>query len=574
MRHKPLQEAVMLTNNSASMSSRDRPWLASYPKSTPKMLQFNPVPLASYFDASCAKYPDQVCLRYAGLDLSYQEVAHLAAKAANGLVAMGLKHGDRLALCMPNHAAFVILYIAALKLGITLVPLNPLYAVDLLATQLRNTGARACATVDIPEIAAKVADAAAKADVAQTITCRMDASDLHGGSAVSASDESLKSSSIALAALIANNGIFTPAKINPATDLAALQSTGGTTGIPKCAMLTHENFFWNIEQMKAWLPQLKPGVENFLVPLPMFHITGTTTLMHFGLALGASLTLLPRFEIQSAVRLCKEHDITLIAGVPTIFTALLGEPSAAEIDWSKLKHAISGGGPLPTEVKKRFGQTFGVNLMQGYGLSETAPVIVMTPTTGPVPDGSIGLPVMNTHIEIRDLEDPSRRVANGERGELCVSGPQVMKGYWEQPEETANAMTPDGLFRTGDIAIMDEAGFLEIVDRLKDMIIAGGYNIYPTTVEAAIYQHADVAECIVIGIPDGYRGETVKAFIQLRKSVVPDIDGLKAFLQSRLSPMEVPKHFEFRHELPKTAVGKLSRLQLRQEEQAKRGAHV
>lgn len=564
----------MLPDNRFEMAQRPRPWLASYPKSTPKLLQLNPVPLGTYFDKSCARYPDRICLRYAGLDLTYLEVGALVARAACGITDLGLKRGDRLALCMPNHSAFVILYIAALKLGVILVPLNPLYPVELLATQLRNTGALACATVDIPEIAAKVNDAASKAGGIRTILCRMDAADLGSDAPSMTTPDVANAPSLALAELLANDGQFATSLIIPKKDLAALQSTGGTTGTPKCAMLSHENFFWNIEQMRAWLPQLGEGTESFLVPLPMFHITGTTTLMHFGLALGASLTLLPRFEIKSAVQLCKDHHITLIAGVPTIFTALLGEPSAAEIDWSKLKHAISGGGPLPTEVKKRFGETFGVNLMQGYGLSETSPVIVMTPATGAIPDGSIGLPVMNTHIEIRDLANPEVTVAPNERGELCVTGPQVMQGYWEQPEETANATTTDGYFRTGDIAIMDDNGFIEIVDRLKDMIIAGGYNIYPTTVEAAIYQHADVAECIVVGIPDGYRGETVKAFIQLREGATPDIDNLKTFLTSRLSPMEMPKHFEFRSELPKTAVGKLSRLHLRQEELAVRGADV
>jgi long-chain acyl-CoA synthetase len=350
----------------------------------------------------------------------------------------------------------------------------------------------------------------------------------------------------------------------PSEALAVLQYTGGTTGTPKGAMLTHANLTTNARQIRMWFPFLEDGTERLLIPLPFSHITGITVCMTLAVLLAAELIVVPRFVPDEALTLLRERRPTFFGGVPTIFIALLMTNAMTAEDWTPLKAILCGGAPLPPDVLSKFESVSGVRVRQIYGSTELSPAATIMPAKSDEPRGSVGLPIPGTAIEIRDTADPGKRMAGGESGEIVVAGPQVMKGYWNRKEETDRSMV-DGFFRTGDIGYLDEKGYLFIVDRLKDMIIAGGYNIYPANVESAIYSHPAVAEAIVIGVPDSYRGETVKAFVVLRGDATLTLEDLQAYLKDRLSPIEMPRRLEIRQQLPKTVVGKLSRLELRRE---------
>jgi long-chain acyl-CoA synthetase len=350
--------------------------------------------------------------------------------------------------------------------------------------------------------------------------------------------------------------------------VAVLQYTGGTTGTPKGAMLTHANLTANTAQVLAWAIDLQPGKESILGALPLFHVFAMTVVMNVGVAMAAKMILMPRFQLVQALKLLHREKPTMLPAVPTIFTAMLNYPDFKSYDLSSLRFCISGGAPLPLEIKQKFEAVSGSKVVEGYGLSEASPVLTCNPIEGtPVP-GSIGPPLPGTLISLRDIDDPTKEVPQGERGELCAKGPQIMKGYWKKPAETEKQFV-DGFLRTGDVAIMDERGFLSIVDRMKDLIICSGYNVYPRRVEEAVYEHPAVEEVTVIGIPDAYRGEAPKAFIKLKAGMTATKADILKHLESKLSKIEMPSQIEFRDSLPKTIIGKLSKTELVAEEAAR-----
>ncbi len=365
-----------------------------------------------------------------------------------------------------------------------------------------------------------------------------------------------------------NDGKYQRVEIDPVNDVAVLQYTGGTTGTPKGAMLTHANVGINAQQSKAWATNLKSGDERVLAALPFFHVFAMTAVMNFALAQGAELIIMPRFVLNDAMKLIDKTKPTVMPGVPTMFIAMLNHPKLKSFDMSSLKFCLSGGAPLPVDVKQRFESLTGCKLVEAYGLSETSPGATCNPLEGPVKEGSIGQPLPGTIVSLRDLADPSREVPMGEKGEICIKGPQVMKGYWKRPEETANQFVGDYL-RTGDVGIMDEQGFIFIVDRIKDLIICSGYNVYPRRVEEAIYEHPAVEEVTVIGIKDQYRGEAPKAFIKLKAGMPATEADIRKHLETKLSKIELPAEIEFRDALPKTMIGKLSKKELKAEEAAR-----
>ncbi|MDE0947029.1 MAG: AMP-binding protein, partial [Sphingobium sp.] len=351
-------------------------------------------------------------------------------------------------------------------------------------------------------------------------------------------------------------------------DVAVLQYTGGTTGVPKGAMLTHANLTANSAQMVVHVGGLRPQQERTLGVLPMFHVFALTTVLNFSVEIGAEIVLLPRFEMKQVLRTMKRKPPTQFFGVPTIYVALNALPDDEIPDLSAVRACISGGAPLPLEVREEFEARTRARVVEGYGLSETAPIIACNPLFGTVKDNSCGPSFPGTIIEIRDPENPSRVLPQGERGEVCARGPQVMKGYWQRPAETS-AVFVDGALRTGDIGYFDEDGYLFLVDRIKDIIFCGGYNVYPRIIEDAAYQHPAVKEAIAIAIPDAYRGQSPKLFVALHEGANLTVDELKIFLQDRLSKIELPKAFEFRDSLPKTLIGKLSKKDLIEEENKK-----
>jgi long-chain acyl-CoA synthetase len=370
------------------------------------------------------------------------------------------------------------------------------------------------------------------------------------------------------AEVMAGAGRPEPVPIDPLEDIAVLQYTGGTTGVPKGAMLSHANVYVNVQQVAAAAPDLEDGVERVLGVLPFFHVFALTVVMNLGIAHAAEIIIMPRFNLDEALKLIDKTRPTILPGVPTLFNALLNHPKIASHDLSSLKFCLSGGAPLPIEVKQRFEAATGCKVVEGYGLSETSPVVTCNPLEGPVKIASIGMPLAGTIISLRDLGDPTKEVPVGEKGEICIKGPQVMRGYYKRPKETAD-QTVGEFLRTGDVARMDGEGYFYIEDRIKDLIISSGFNVYPRRVEEAIYEHPAVAEATVIGIKDKKRGEAPKAFVRLKDGMSLTAKQLFEHLAPRISKIEMPSEIEFRPELPKTMIGKLSKKELKAEEDAK-----
>jgi len=366
-----------------------------------------------------------------------------------------------------------------------------------------------------------------------------------------------------------NDGDYKPVDINPDEDIAVLQYTGGTTGIPKGAMLSHSNLYINMLQIESWPGMLEFGNENLAAFLPFFHIFALTVVLNMGLKIGGRIVIVPKFELEEAVKLLTKENITLFSGVPTMYTALANHPGAEKIGLGNIKMAMSGGAPLPVDLRQQYIDRFGLEITEGYGLTEASPVTHASPCGGGSKVGSIGMPLPGTDGMILDREAKDKFLPIGEVGEICIRGPQVMMGYWKRPEATAEVMLGDVL-KTGDIGKMDEDGFTFILDRDKDLILVGGFNVFPRTIEEAINEHPSVEEVTVIGIPDDYLGETPKAFVKLRNgSTRLTAEELMAFIKPKIGKHERPSQIEFRDALPKSMIGKLSKKELVAEEKEK-----
>jgi long-chain acyl-CoA synthetase len=539
------------------------PWTAQYPRDVPAGLDANPpLSMPDMLDQAATKFGGSIALSLGDQRWTYAEMQALVARAARGLQELGVGHDDRIAVMMPNHPAVPIWFFGALSIGAALVSINSLFAAGTIEHMLTDSGARVLLTLDSPDTIAKAMPFLEKGLLVRIVTASAGAGEL--ASVVAGSAPDLDKSVIPLQALLNNDGCYDQSSLNPNETLAVLQYTGGTTGTPKGAMLTHANLTTNARQIRMWFPFLKDGSERLLIPLPFSHITGITVCMTFAVLLGAELMIVPRFAPDEALALLRQRRPTFFGGVPTIFIALLMTNAMTPDDWKPVKAILCGGAPLPPDVLSKFESVSGVRVRQIYGSTELSPAATIMPANPDEPRGSVGLPLPGTKVEIRDTAEPGKRVDHGQSGEIVVAGPQVMKGYWNREDETNRSMV-DGYFRTGDIGYLDERGYMFIVDRLKDMIIAGGYNIYPANVESAIYSHPAVAEAIVIGVPDSYRGETVKAFVVLRGDGMLTLEDLQVHLKDKLSPIEMPRQLEIRQQLPKTVVGKLSRLELKRE---------
>lgn len=551
------------------------PWLKSYPPDVDWFAKFHPAPLPSLLDNAVARFEDRPATRFFGKVTTYAELGREVARAAKGLQLLGVREGSRVGLLLPNCPAFVVFYYAILKVGGTVVSFNPLYAIPELSAQAKDAGVDTFITLDLTATFPKAKSLlnagnlkhivvvrfaemlpGVKAQLFRMLKRREVAPWKAGGGILSARE------------LTQNDGHFEARAIDPGT-VAVLQYTGGTTGTPKGAMLTHANLSVNVQQCAAWFPGLAvEGEERFLCVIPFFHVFAMTALMNFAVHKAAEMIMLPRFDLKQTLKLIDRTKPTIMAGVPTLFNALANAPDIAKYDLSSLKFCNSGGAPLPLEVKRTFERASGCKLVEGYGLSETSPVTHVNPPDGPIKEGSIGLPVPGTVVSLRDLDAPEREVPLGEKGEICISGPQVMKGYWNRPRETADAFVGE-FFRTGDVATMDADGFTYIVDRIKDLILCSGFNVYPRRIEEAIYEYPAVEEVTVIGIPDTYRGEAPKAYIKLRAGQTATASDILKFLEPRISKIEMPAEIEFRDELPKTLIGKLSKKELKAEVKAR-----
>jgi long-chain acyl-CoA synthetase len=541
-------------------------------------MALEPEPLFRLIEAAAAKTPDRPCTTFLGRTLTYGEIGHLVDRAAAGLQQIGVIKGTKVGLFLPNSPTFVIYYFAILKAGGVVVNYNPLYSLDELTFQVRDSETELMVTLDLRVLFDKVEKLIEQKALKGAVVCSFPAllpatkavlyKLLKGNELARPKSSPVRDRLRLEAEVMSDAHVFEAVAIDPTEDIAVLQYTGGTTGTPKGAMLTHANVYLNVHQIAAWAPDLLQGRERVLAALPFFHVFAMTVVMNLGVKVGAEMIIMPRFVLQDALDLIAKHRPTIMPGVPTLFNAILNHPRIKNYDLSSLKFCLSGGAALPVEIRDNFSATTGCVLVEGYGLSEASPVVTCNPLVGLSKRGSIGLPLPGTIVSLRDLTDPTREVAKGERGEICIAGPQVMRGYWNKPAETAAQFAGEFL-RTGDVGIMDDDGFFFIVDRIKDLIICSGYNVYPRRIEEALYEHPAVEEAIVIGIADKYRGEAPKAFVKLKAGQPGTKEELMAHLEIKISKLELPADIEFREALPKTMIGKLSKKELKAEESEK-----
>ncbi|WP_395022134.1 long-chain fatty acid--CoA ligase [Dongia sp.] len=541
------------------------PWLKHYPSEVDWAAPLHAKPVFALLEESAALFPENDCIEFQDRCFTYAEVKELSDRAAKGLIEAGFKPGMKLGLFLPNCPWFVVFYYAGLKAGGVIVNFNPLYVEPEIARQIEDSETDFMVTLDLAILLPKITHQIGTTRLKHVVVCPM-AEQLpfpqnflfpivmRKSIAHMPEDKGC----IAMKDLIDNDGKIELPLIDPKTTLAVLQYTGGTTGVPKGAALSHANIYINARQIQLWFHALDKPETKIVGVLPLFHAFAMTCVMNLALAFGACMLLEPRFEALKLLRLIARKHPNAMAGVPTLYNALLNTPGAENFDLSSLEICISGGAPLPREVAKAFKVKTGAALLEGYGLSETSPVTCINPPALGSKPGSIGLPVPGTICEIVSLDDRKTLLPTGETGEICFRGPQVMMGYWNKPEATAEVIM-DGRLHTGDVGHIDEEGYVFITDRLKEMINCSGFKVYPRLVEEAIYQHPAVRECAVIGVPDAYRGQTVKAVVALKADAALSEEQLAHFLEDKLSKIEKPTQYEFRADLPKTAVGKIQK---------------
>ncbi len=573
-----------------------KPWFAHYEKGVPQDVEIPNVPVQQLLSDAAAKHPNKTAVRmvlkYLPLGIAvqaklrYSELERMSSKFAAALAKLGVVKGTKVAVMLPNMPQHTVAYFAILKAGGVVVNVNPTYPAHELEPLMRaagteviitlsglyervleiqpNTSIKSIVLTDVPEMVTKLL----QRRVAETVKATGMMKDLGA----------LKPGTYWMKNLIAEAPAQAPSvKIDVKEDAAVFQFTGGTTGVPKAAELTHYNLVANTYQLLAWVPGLVPGQEKMLMAIPAFHVYGMTVGMLLAFALGGELVVVPNpRETLHVMEVLQREKITLYPGVPAMYIAIINHPKVVDYDLRSVKVCLSGSAALPVEVAQKWEEITGGKLVEGFGMSECSPVATANPIFGQVRVGSIGLPLPDTECAVVSLEmneaGEYQFLASGQEGEIVVRGPQVMKGYYSNKEETAKTIDKDGWLHTGDIAKMDKDGYFYIVDRKKDLIIAGGYNIVPREVEEVLFMHPKVMEAAVIGVPDAKRGEVVKAFVVLKEGATATADEIRSFCKEKLAPYKVPSNVEFRKELPKTQVGKVLRRTLLDEEKAKMSA--
>ncbi|GEM87608.1 long-chain-fatty-acid--CoA ligase [Meiothermus granaticius] len=547
-----------------------RPWLNHYDPGVPADIEYPEAPLWQLLESSAQQYPEHLALDLLGYTLKYKDLWKQVLAFAGLLQERGVKPGDRVAIMLPNSPQFVIAFYGILAAGAVCVNVNPLYTPRELRHQLLDSGAETLVILDL--LWPRYAELEAELPVQRVFTTGLQDYLPFPKNLLYPVKMRREKRWVTLPphpkrtdfkrALKASTPLAQPHPAKP-DDVALLQYTGGTTGISKGAMLSHRNLVSNVYQTIAWSPESRAmaGKGVMLTAIPLFHVYGMTVAMNYGLALGYKLVLLPRPEVAACIEAIERHHVTHFPGVPTLYVGFNHFPGIERRKVGTVKICNSGAAPLPLEVIETFEKLTGGRLLEGYGLTEAAPVTHSNPVSGQRKRGSVGLPLPGVDAAV--VDDTLRELPPGEVGELAVRGPNIMLGYWGQPEETAKVLKIDWLL-TGDMARMDEDGYFYIVDRKKDLIIAGGYNIYPREVEEVLYSHPAVQEAAVVGVPDPYRGETVAAFVVLKPGQSVTADELDQFCRQQLAAYKVPHIYKFRSELPKSAVGKILRRELRE----------
>jgi long-chain acyl-CoA synthetase len=558
------------------------PWIRHYEQGVPAHLEIPDQPLTWLLDHTASRYPDRIALIYYGARLSYAQLARYAHRFAKALHGLGVKKGDHVAIALPNIPQYPMAFYGALLAGAVVVPTNPLYTEREMQHQLADSGARVLVILDMfypvvravrpqtpldhiiltspadfmpPVLRALYPLSQRRARSSETHLTHKELQDDHTLHVMHTMLESHRED---------GRAVFSQPEPVQATDLAVLQYTGGTTGISKGAMLSHRNLLANAMQTRAWYPQAREGEEVMLCVAPFFHAYGLTVGMNCSLLVAASMVLIPRFKGQEVVKAIRRYHPTIFPGIPTMYLAVMGEAGKGSDDLRSIKYCISGGAPLPAQVQAEFEALTGGRLVEGFGLSEASPVTHCNPLTEKSRNGSIGLPLPGMEAAIVN-QATGEPLPLGEVGELVVKGPNIMQGYWNRPEETSQVFR-NGWMRTGDLGKMDADGYFCIVERVKDVIIASGFKVYPREVEEVLFKHPAVAEVGVAGVPDAYRGETVAAFVVLKTGIEASEETKRELIQyckQELTAYKVPTILEFRENLPKSLVGKVIRRALR-----------
>ncbi len=546
----------------------DKPWVRNYDPGVPSTLEYPKEPLFRLLERSAERHPDRIATSFFGATLTYRQLDDLVNRFANALKTMGVVKGDRVGLLLPNCPQFLIGYFGALKAGAVVVATNPLYVEREVEHQFNDAGLTFALVFSrrYPLVNALRSRTALQRVVVTSIKAYFPpllrflytvAKEKKEGDR-----QAIRSGDLDLKTILRSSPATRPDVPVSADDLALLQYTGGTTGAPKAAAASHFNLVADTLQMRAWLG-LSDG-PRFLAVIPFFHVYGMVACMSLTLASAGTLYLHPKFDVKEVLETIRDAKIEYFPGVPTMYVAVNNSPLAPQYDLRSVKACVSGAAPLPVEVKRKFEELTGGKLVEGYGLSEAPTATHCNPLRGENREGSIGLPLPDVECKIVDVSDGVTEKPVGEAGELCIRAPEVMQGYWNRPDETSLALR-DGWLHTGDIAKMDEDGYFYIVDRKKDMIISGGYNVYPRDVEEVLFSHPKVKEAAVAGVPDPKWGETVTAFVVLKEGEAVTADEVKAFCRERLAAYKVPSVVEFRGSLPKTLVGKVLRRVLTEE---------
>ncbi len=573
------------------MTYTEKPWLKHYEKGVPAAVDIPDVTLGQLLRNNAQEFSNTIAtnfvLRYmlsgrytVGGKISYRQLDTLVDRCANALYHLGVRKGDRVALMLPNSPHYVISFFAAIRLGAIVVNVNPTYTARELKEQLVDSGAETIILLNL--FLPRMAEIRRETRVKRVIAAHVfDTLPFPASFLVKMSQKREKGwvdvqqyqDVILFSNLLAKYEPKPPEVDISPDDVALFQYTGGTTGLPKAAMLTHRNIIANVNQVRAWLTDCTPGEEKFMSAIPFFHVYGMTVCMFLSVSIGSEMVIVPNPRpIDNVMNIMQKERCTLYPGVPAMYIGIVNHPNVKEYDLHSIRACISGSAPLPMEVQERFGEITGGRLVEGFGMTEMSPVSHCNPIYGQRKSGSIGVPLPGTEAKIIDLETGADLPFDGtSQGELCVRGPQVMKGYWNRDEETANVIDADGWMHTGDICKVDSEGYFFIVDRKKDMINVSGFKVLPRDVEEVLFTHPKVLEAVVVGITNPARGdETVKAFVVLKPDQQATVEELKEYCRKDLVDYKVPREIEFRDELPKTMVGKVLRRVLVEEEMARR----
>ncbi|WP_320039926.1 long-chain fatty acid--CoA ligase [uncultured Desulfobacter sp.] len=551
-------------------------WTESYAQGIPLHVDYQNILIPQYLEQSAKNFPDNPALIFQGYAMTYTHFNDTVCRFATALKELGIKKGDRVAILLPNIIPCVVAYYATLKIGGIVVLNNPLYADRELERQLTDSGAKLLITQDI--LVDRMLELREKTDIEAIVYASIGTYlsffkrllfPLAAPKKGLAKDVPPAPGLYDFQDLIAESPPDTGQANVTMDDVAMYQYTGGTTGASKGVMLTHKNISYQVQQLDAWFPEFVKGQETMLGALPFFHVFGMSTSMNYAVKMGWRNVLLPKPQSKQLIEAISKYKVSFAPMVPTMYIGILDHPDMEKTDLSSIRASFSGSAPLPLEIINRFQEKTDSIIVEGFGLTECTPVTHMNPFQGKRVVGSIGLPLPDTICKIVDLEDYTKQVPTGESGELLIKGPQVMKGYLNQPDATSKAITKDGFLRSGDIAQMDENGYFYIVDRIKDVIVSSGYNVYPRDIDEVLYEHPKILEACVVGIPHPKRGEAVKAFVVLKEEETMTEKEIIDYCATKLAKYKLPVAVAFRKELPKSNIGKILKKELKTQEYSK-----